>query len=85
MNVHEIKERIENMPKHYHIEIGKLLIQQYKIGYNDNQNGIFINLSNISDEVITKLQNYIKYVDLQENQINQTEQEKNKLKDMYFK
>ena len=48
-------------------------------------NMVFINLSNISDEVITKLQNYIKYVHLQENQINQTEQEKNKLKDMYFK
>jgi hypothetical protein len=85
MNVQEIKDHIENMPKHYQIEIGKLLIHQHKIAYNDNQNGIFINLSNISDEVITKLKNYIKYVDLQENQINQTEQEKNKLKDMYFK
>ena len=85
MSVQEIKDHIENMPKHYQIEIGKLFIHEHKIGYNDNQNGIFINLSTISNEVITKLQNYIKYVHLQENQINQTEQEKNKLKDMYFK
>jgi hypothetical protein len=85
MNIQEMKDRIESMPKHYQIEIGKLLIHQHKINYNDNQNGIFINLSNISNEIMDKLKNYIQYVDLQEKQINHTEQEKNKLKDMYFK
>jgi hypothetical protein len=85
MNLQEIKDRIELMPKHYQIEVGKLLIQQNNCGYNDNQNGIFINLSNISSDLIDKLNNYIQYVDLQENQINHTEQQKNKLKDLYFK
>ena len=85
MNVQEIKDRIENMPKHYQVEIGKLLIHEHKITYNDNQNGIFINLSNISNEITNTLLQYIRYVDLQENQINDTEEEKNKLKDKYFK
>jgi hypothetical protein len=85
MNLHEMKDRIENMPKHYQIEIGKLLIKQHKITYNENQNGIFINLSNISNEITNTLLQYIQYVDLQENQINHTEEEKNKLKDKYFK
>ncbi len=85
MNLQEMKDRIETMPKHYQIEVGKLLIKQHKISYNENQNGIFINLSNISNEITNTLLQYIRYVDLQENQINDTEEEKNKLKDKYFK
>ena len=85
MNLQEMKDRIETIPKHYQIEIGKLLIKQHKITYNEKQNGIFINLSNISNEITNTLLQYIRYVDLQENQINDTEVEKNKLKDKYFK
>jgi len=84
MNLHEMKECIELMPKHYHIEIGKLLISKYQCSYNENQNGIFINLSNVSVEIMQKLQNYIDYVNLQETQINQTEQKKDELKDIFF-
>ncbi len=85
MNVQDMKERIEIMPKHYQIEIGKLLVGQYKITHNENQNGIFINLSNVSYEILEKLQKYIDYVNLQESQLNQTEQQKDELKDMFFK
>ena len=80
-----MKERIESMPKHYQIEIGKILIRQYQCTHNENQNGIFINLSNISNEITEKLQKYIDYVNLQESQINQTELQKDELKDMFFK
>ena len=85
MNVQDMKERIETMPKHYQIEIGKILIGQYQISHNENQNGIFINLSNVSYEILEKLQKYIDYVNLQESQLNQTEQQKDELKDMFFK
>jgi len=85
MNVQDMKERIEIMPKHYQIEIGKILISQYQITHNENQNGIFINLSNVSYEILEKLQKYIDYVNLQESQLNQTEQQKDELKDMFFK
>jgi len=84
MNLHVMKDRIEMMPKNYQIEIGKLLIKQYECTHNENQNGIFINLSNLSPEITNKLQNYIDSVNLQESQINQTEQEKDELKDMFF-
>ena len=85
MNVQDMKERIEIMPKHYQIEIGKILIGQHQIIYNENQNGIFINLSNVSFEILEKIQKYIDYVNLQESQLNQTEQQKDELKDMFFK
>jgi hypothetical protein len=85
MNLQYMKESIENMPKHYQIEIGKILIGQHHITHNENQNGIFINLSNISYEITEQLQKYIDYVNLQESQINQTEQQKDELKDLFFK
>ena len=84
MHLQDMKDRIESMPKHYQIEVGKLLISQYECSHNENQNGIFINLSNLSEEITQKLQNYIDYVNLQESQINQTEQQKDELKDMFF-
>jgi len=80
-----MKERIEIMPKHYQIEIGKILIGQHQTIYNENQNGIFINLSNVSYEILEKVQKYIDYVNLQESQLNQTEQQKDELKDLFFK
>jgi len=85
MNVQDMKERIEIMPKHYQIEIGKILIGQHQTIYNENQNGIFINLSNVSYEILEKVQKYIDYVNLQESQLNQTEQQKDELKDLFFK
>jgi hypothetical protein len=84
MDLHNIKERIELMPKNYQIEIGRILLD-HQISYNENQNGIFVNLSNLPNEVVTKINNYISYVNLQETQINQTEQEKDELKDKFFK
>jgi hypothetical protein len=85
MNLHYIKDRIELMPKHYQIEISRILIEQNKISYNENQNGIFINLSNLPHDIISKIENYINYVNLQESQINQTELQKDELKDKFFK
>jgi hypothetical protein len=74
MNVQDMKERIEIMPKHYQIEIGKILISQYQITHNENQNGIFINLSNVSYEILEKLQTIYKHnikdIDLKEVSIN---------------
>ena len=51
MNLHVMKDRIETMPKHYQIEIGKILIKQYECTHNENQNGIFINLSNYNSSM----------------------------------
>jgi hypothetical protein len=84
MDLQLIKDRIELMPKHYQLGVGRILLKDHNVSHNENQNGIFVNLSNISDDIITKLQNYISYVDLQESQINNIEQQKDELKDIYF-
>ena len=85
MNRSDIKDRVEQMSKNYHVEIARLLIQKYNVSYDENQNGLFINLSNLSPEVHKTIIHFINYVDLQEKQLRDDENEKDGLKDTYFK
>lgn len=78
-----LKDKIENLSKIYHIEIGKIL-NDHHIHLNENQNGIFINLSTLSPDIIDKLSEYIRHIELQEKILNIDETEKEELKDTYF-
>ena len=84
MNLSDIKDRVEQMSKNYHVEIARLLIQKYNVSYDENQNGLFINLSNLSPEVHKTIIHFINYVDLQEKQLRDDENEKDGLKDIFF-
>ena len=85
MNLTAMKDRIEQMSKNYQIEIARLLIRSHNIAYDENQNGLFINMGQMTDQVQTAMQQFIEYVDLQEQQLNVTETEKDGLKDIFFK
>ena len=85
MNLTVMKDRIEQMPKNYQIEIARLLIRTHNIAYDENQNGLFINMGQMTDQVQLAMQQFIDYVDLQEQQLNVTETEKDGLKDIFFK
>jgi hypothetical protein len=85
MNINAMKDRIEQMSKNYQIEIARLLIHTHNIAYDENQNGLFINMAQMSEEVKTAMQQFIEYVDLQEHQLNADETEKDGLKDIFFK
>lgn len=86
MNIIElqtIKEQIENMNKYQQIEILKLFIEN-SIIYSENNNGTFINLSDLSSNILTKLEDYIKFVDKQNNQLLNVEEETENLKREFF-
>jgi hypothetical protein len=85
MNLNAMKDRIEQMTKNYQIEIARLLINTHNIAYDENQNGLFINMAQMTEEVKTSMQQFIEYVDLQEQQLNADETEKDGLKDIFFK
>lgn len=80
-----LKDKIEQMQKNYHIEIARILIQEHNSSYDENQNGIFINLSNMTPEMHIKIQQFVEYVELQEKQLAIDENEKHELKDNFFK
>ncbi len=84
MNILDLKDKIEQMSKSRHIELARILIHEYKISYDENQNGIFINMSELSSSVIDKMNEFTRYIERQENDFLQMEAEKNGLKDTYF-
>jgi len=84
MNLTDMKDRIEQMPKNYQIEIARILINTHKVSYDENQNGMFINITKLTPEVQTIIHQFITYVDLQEQQLRKDEVKKDGLKDIFF-
>lgn len=61
------------------------MLSQYKnVIINENKYGIHINLSELSDEVLNELSNYVKYVNSQESYLNNAEKEKENYKNTFF-
>jgi proline dehydrogenase len=85
MNLNTLKERIETLSQFHQIEILKILKNDETCTLNENTNGVFINLTNITTDVVTKLTNYLKYVNEQESQLNEIEQQKSSLSNTFFK
>lgn len=80
-----IKERIEKLNKFHQVEILKLLKISDNTTLNENKNGVFINLTSLSDKVIFELEKYLEYVDKQETQLGLIEQQKSLLSNTFFK
>ena len=57
----DIKLFIEKLNKQRQIEVLKIFLQN-NISISENKNGSFVNLSYLSDEIILKLKDYIKYI-----------------------
>ena len=83
-NLNKIKKVIENMDKIHHIEILKLLNKQENVSFNENNNGTFINLSNLKNDTIIKLQNYIEYFKQQQLQLVNFEEQKKQIENYFF-
>jgi len=75
-----IKGIIERMNKLQQKEVFKIFLVN-NIDYNENNNGIFINLTNINKNIVKELKKYIEYVNKQNKFLNKQE----KQKEMYLK
>jgi len=85
MNLTTLKEKIETLSQFHQIEILKIIKNDETCTLNENTNGVFINLTNVSNEVVSKLTNYLDYVKEQESQLNEVEQQKSSLSNTFFK
>ncbi len=79
-----LKTRIEQMSVYHQIEILRIF-QDNNILLNENNNGTFINLTELESGIIEKLDKYISYVNEQESQLNEIEKEKNRIQKTFFK
>tara|TARA_B100001093_G_C26791177_1_gene999022 strand:- start:293 stop:622 length:330 start_codon:yes stop_codon:yes gene_type:complete len=79
----QLKKTIENMDSVHHPKILEIL-KESNAHISNNRNGCFINMNNFSDDIINKLNNFIKYINTQEQTLGAVEQIKNDFKKEYF-
>tara|TARA_B100001142_G_C14326423_1_gene652475 strand:- start:1979 stop:2293 length:315 start_codon:yes stop_codon:yes gene_type:complete len=80
-----LKNKIEDMTKLQQIDILRLLSSYDNVKLNENNNGTFVNLTELDKEIIDKLEEYVNYVDAQTIILEKTELEKSRLENIYFK
>lgn len=78
-----LKKKIESLANHQHIEILKIL-EKRGISYSENNNGIFFNLSVLSQEDIGEINKFLNYISDQEVSLNTLENVKEDFKKTFF-
>jgi len=78
-----IKNRIEQLQENRHTEILDIF-NKHKVSYTENSNGSFVNLSLISTDCYNDLNDYINYINKQENELKEQEDLKADYKSKYF-
>lgn len=79
-----IKQKIELMNKKDQINILKLFKECSMVILNENQNGTFINITELDEKIKIELKKYINYVDVQKNILEKDEVKKNELEEAFF-
>jgi hypothetical protein len=80
MDVSTLKDRLEALPEHHHLDVLRLIVE-CKASYNENQNGVFVNLSNAPPNLLQKLENYLDYAQLQWSTLEEGESQREEMKD----
>lgn len=83
--MNNIKQKIENMNKHHQIEILRILKKDKNVVLNENNNGVFVNISYLDDTTLDSIVKYIEYVDNQTVNIESIENQKTILETTFFK
>ena len=78
-----LKNKIETFSKENQIEILKILNKHVPL--NENNNGVFVNLTSLEDGVVKELNNYIHFVESQEKVLKCDETKKENIEETYFK
>jgi len=84
MDMTELKKKIEKLDEIHHKKILEIFMKN-NIHVSENRNGCFINISNLEPNIINQINEYIKYIQVQENDLNDIEQKKKELSNDYFK
>lgn len=83
IELENLRKCIDKLSKFHHIEILKIL-KAYDVTINENNYGVFVNMSELDIQIIDKIENYIEYSEEQEKQLKNIEYEKGILKTKYF-
>lgn len=79
-----LKNDIETFDRANQARALKILLD-HNVPYDENGNGVFVNMANIPEEALVALRKYSGYVKLQHTFLETQEQEKEMLLQNYFK
>jgi predicted metallo-beta-lactamase superfamily hydrolase len=80
----DLKTSIEQFDRADQARALKIILDN-DVAYDENANGVFVNMANIPADVLVKLAKYAGYVHLQQNLLEDQEAEKETLLQNYFK
>jgi len=84
VNKQSIKEKIELLTKQHQIELLRILSALPSISISENNNGVFINLTQQNDVVFEKIESFLEYVNLQQNSLTILEQRQDDIESEFF-
>tara|TARA_B100000035_G_C20795276_1_gene462991 strand:+ start:199 stop:639 length:441 start_codon:yes stop_codon:yes gene_type:complete len=79
----QLKKEIEEVDTFHHVKILEVF-KKHNISYSENRNGIFVNITNLSKNIVTEIESVLKYVNTQEKQLQDMEKMKTTFKTTYF-
>ena len=82
-NLKSLKDKIECVNPFHQIEILRIF-NDNNVYITENKNGIFINLTYVDSSILDKVYKYLTYVNKQEDQLNEIEEEKQKIASSFF-
>jgi hypothetical protein len=80
----EIKEKIEALSKHHQIEALRILSKNKTIIMNENNNGVFINLTEQDNNVMVQLEEFLNYVEVQQKHLHTIEDQQEQIEQEFF-
>ena len=83
VELENLKSKIETLSKEHHITILKILKKSMD-NLNENKNGVFINLTEVSPNVLEELKSYCLYVKSQEIKLDTIENNQKEIESNYF-
>jgi hypothetical protein len=82
-NLKSLKDKIESVNIFHQVEILRIF-NDNNVCITENKNGIFINLTYVDSAILDKVYKYLNYVNKQEDQLNEIEEEKQKIASSFF-
>lgn len=83
-SLNDLKTRIESLSKEHQIEVLRKLKNTDEVVLNENNNGVFINLSQLHDKHIELLNNFLSYINTQNEHLSVIENKKDDIKENFF-
>ena len=83
MELTSLKDAVEGFSKCQQLDVLRILVDS-KVAYDENQNGVFVNLSHVSPEGVAKIKKYVEYANLQTSTLAQGEEKRQEIKGQFF-